>query len=89
MPPHSKKTELGHSNQKASPSASKNTGLVLVPCCTWKCVPTAISGVVNISKVPRCHFLQQMSSQGGSQKSLQGLVSYELTASVLNPFLTL
>ena len=30
------------------------------PCCTWKCVATAISGSVDISKVPGCHLLQQM-----------------------------
>ena len=38
------------------------------------CVPTAISAVVDISE------LQEMSSQCGSQKLLQGLVSHELTA---------
>ena len=27
-----KETELGSSNQEASPSAGKNTGVVLVPC---------------------------------------------------------
>ena len=46
------------SNQEASPSAGKNIGVVLVPCCTWKCVPTAISGGVDISEVPWCHILQ-------------------------------
>ena len=30
--PDSKETKLGSSNQEASPSAGKNTGLVLVPC---------------------------------------------------------
>ena len=29
----------------------------------WKCIPTAISGGVDISEVPGCHLLQQMSSQ--------------------------
>ena len=38
-------------------------GVVLVPCHTWKCVPTTISGRVDISKVPRCHLLCHMSSQ--------------------------
>ena len=61
--PDSKETELGSSDQEASPSAGKNTRIVLVPCHTWKCVPTAISGGVDISKVPGCHSLQQMSSQ--------------------------
>ena len=57
VPPDSKETELGSSDQEASPSAGKNTGIVLVPCCTWKCVPTAISGGVDISEVPGCHLL--------------------------------
>ena len=38
-----------------------------------------LSGV-DISEVPGCHLLQQMSFQKGSQKLLQGLVSHELTA---------
>ena len=90
MPPDSKETQLGSSNQEASPSADKNTGVVLVPCCTWKCVPTAISGGVDISEVPGCHLLQQISCQWGSQKLLQGLVSLKLKAyfSVFDLFLT-
>ena len=32
VPPDSKETELGSSNQEASLSAGKNTGVVLVPC---------------------------------------------------------
>ena len=90
VPRDSKETELGSSDQEASPSAGKNTGIVLVPCRAWKCVPTAISGGVDISKVPGCHLLRQMSSQGGSQKLLQRLVSHEITAylSVFNLFLT-
>ena len=63
MLPDSKEIELRSSDQEASPSADKNTGIVLVPCCTWKCVPTVISGGVDISEVPECHLLQQMSSQ--------------------------
>ena len=55
--PDSKETELGSSDQEASPSAGKNTRIVLVPCCTWKCVPTAISSGVDISEVSRCHLL--------------------------------
>ena len=55
--------------QEASPSAGKNTGVVLVPCYAWKCVPTAIFGGVDISKVLWCHLLGQMSTQSGSQKS--------------------
>ena len=59
----SKETELRSSNQETSPSAGKNTGIDLVPCRTWKCVPTAISSPVDISDVVECHLLQQMSSQ--------------------------
>ena len=61
--PDSKKTELGSSDREASPSAGKNTGIVLVPCLAWKCVPTAISGGADIFEVPGCHLLRQMSSQ--------------------------
>ena len=56
-------TELQSSDQEASPSPGENTRVVLVPCPTWKCVPTAISGGVDISEVPGCHLLQQMGSQ--------------------------
>ena len=84
----SKENKLGSSDQEAFPSAGKDTRLVLVLCCTWKCVPTAISSGVHISEVPGCHLLRQMSSQCGSQKLLQGLVSHELTVylSVFNLF---
>ena len=66
----SKQTELGSSHQEASPSAGKNTRIVLVPCHTWKCVPTAISGGVDISEVPGYHLLP----------GYLGFVSHELTA---------
>ena len=55
--PDSKETELGSSDQEASPSAAKSTGIYLVPCHPWKCVPTAISGGVDISEVSVCHLL--------------------------------
>ena len=48
----SKETKLGSSNQEASSSAGKNTGIVLVPCCVWKCVLKIISGGVDILEVP-------------------------------------
>ena len=63
MPPDIKKTKLENREQEVSPSAGKNTELVLVPCRTWKFVPTAISGGVDISDLPGCHLVQQMSSQ--------------------------
>ena len=53
--PDSKETKLGRSDQDASPSAGKNTRLVLVPFHTWKCHPTVISGGVDICKVPGLH----------------------------------
>ena len=55
--PDSKETKLGSSDQKASPSTGKNTGVVLVPCHAWTCVPIAVSDIVDISKVPGCHLL--------------------------------
>ena len=58
MPPNSKETKLENSDQDASPSAGKNTGIVLVPYCAWKCVPTAISCGMDISEVPGRHLLQ-------------------------------
>ena len=61
--PDSKETELGSSNQEISPSAGKNTRIVLVPHRPWKCVPAAVSCGVDISEVRRCHLLRQMSSQ--------------------------
>ena len=63
VPPDSKETELGSSNQKASPSAGKNTGVVLVPCPRMEVCPTAISSGVDIAEVPGCHLLRYMSSQ--------------------------
>ena len=62
VPPDSKEIQLGSSDQEASPSAGKNTGIVLVPCRAWKCVFTAISGGVDIFEVPGNHLLRQMSS---------------------------
>ena len=63
VPPDTKETKLGSSQQESSPSTVKNTTVVLIPCCAWKCVPTAIFGGVDISEVPGCHLLQQMNSQ--------------------------
>ena len=67
--PYSIETELISSNQEASPSAGRNTGIVSVPCCAWKRIPSTVSGGVDM-----------LSSQWGSQKLLQRLVSHELTA---------
>ena len=58
--PDSNKTKLGSSNQEASPSTGKNTGVALVACCTSKCVPRAISSGVDISEALGCHLLRQI-----------------------------
>ena len=63
MPPDSKETELGSSDQEASPSAGKNAGVVLVPCLRMEVHPAAVSGVLDISEALGCHLSQQMSSQ--------------------------
>ena len=39
VPPDSKETELESSNQEASPSAGKNTRVVLVPCLCMEVRP--------------------------------------------------
>ena len=57
MSPDSKETELERADQEALSLTGKNTRIVLVPCRAWKCVPTAISGGVDISEVPGCHLL--------------------------------
>ena len=63
-----------------------NTGIVLMPCCAWKCVPTAVSSSVHISEVHGCHEFSVRVT-----KLFQGLVSHQLTAyfSIFNLFLTL
>ena len=63
VPSDSKETELGRSNHEAFPSSGENTHSVLVPCCACQCVPKAISGGVDVSEFPGCHFLWQMTSQ--------------------------
>ena len=57
MPPDCKETKLRSSNQEASLSAGKNIGIVLVSSYSWKGIPTAISGGVDISDVLGCHLL--------------------------------
>ena len=61
MLPDSKETKLGSNNQEASPSAGKNTRVVLVPCSRMEV--TAISSGVDISEVSGSHLLRKMSSQ--------------------------
>ena len=55
MLPDSREPKLGSSHEQASQSTGKNTGVVLVPCRSLKCVLTAISSGVDISEDPGCH----------------------------------
>ena len=48
----SKETEIGSNDQVVSPSAGKNTGVILVTSCG-----------VDILEAPGCYFLRQTSSQ--------------------------
>ena len=57
MPTDSKETKLGSGDRETSPSAGKTTRVVLLLSHAWKCIPSVISGVVDISEVPGCHFL--------------------------------
>ena len=57
VPPDSRETEFGSSNQEVSPSAGKNAKVVLVPYHVWKCIPTAIPGGVDIFSAPWVSFV--------------------------------
>ena len=46
--PNSKEIEIRSSDQETFLSADENTGVVLVPSCAYKYVPTAISSVMDI-----------------------------------------
>ena len=66
VPPDSKETKLGSSNQEAPPSAGKNTKVVLVACSCMEVHPYSYFWwCMVIAGVPGCHLLQQMSSQWG------------------------
>ena len=75
VPPNSKETELRSSNREAFPSLCKDTGIVLRPCNTWKCVSTAISSGVDISEIHVCHEFSVRVTE-----LFQGVVSHEFTA---------
>ena len=47
----------GSSNQEVSSCSGKITGAGSVPCCTWKCVSTALSSSINIFEVPSMLFV--------------------------------
>ena len=74
--PDSKEIELESNNQEGSPSAGKNSRVVLVPYLHMEVHPYSFCGGVDVSEVLGCHFLQQMSFQWGPQKLPQGLLSW-------------
>ena len=82
------KSYLGSSNQEASSSAGKNTGLVLVPCSRMEVCPYSYFQWCGYFWGSWVSFVTADSSQLGSQKLLQRLVSHELTAylSIFNLF---
>ena len=57
MPPDSKETKFGSSNQEVSSSAGKDTRIVLVLVTHGSVSLQLISGGVDISGVPGCHLL--------------------------------
>ena len=57
MPPDSKETKFGSSNQEVSSSAGKNTRIVLVLVTHGSVSLQLISGGADISGVPGCHLL--------------------------------
>ena len=50
-----------YTSMEAYPSAGKNTGVVLGPCLRMEVHPYSYFGGVDISEVPGCHLLWQMS----------------------------
>ena len=71
VPPNKKGEQLGSSNQEASPSAGKTTGIVLVTCRACK-YPYRYFRRREFFGGPWLSLLRQTSSQWGSQKLLQG-----------------
>ena len=88
--PDSKETKLGSSNQEASPSAGKNTGVVLVPCSRMEVRPYSYFRWCGYFWGPWVSFVTAHEFSVRVTKLLQGLVSHELTAylSLFNLFLT-
>ena len=62
VPPDSQETELRSSNQEVSPSADKNTRVVLVSYCACS-VSLQLFLVMWTFHVSGCHLLQQMSKR--------------------------
>ena len=75
--PDSKETELGSSNQEASPSAGKNTRVVLVPCACMEWHPYSYFQWCGYFQSPWVSFV---TTDESSKKLLHRLVSHEITA---------
>ena len=90
VPPDSKETKLGSSDQEASPSAGKNTGVVLVPCSRMEVRPYSYFRWCGYFRGPWVSFVTTDEFSVKVAKLLQGLVSHELIAylSTFNLFLT-
>ena len=84
MPSDSKETKLGSSGQKASPSAAKNTGVVLVPSSHMEVHPLQLLPILWIFR----RSLGVICYNRWVLNESQGLVSHELTAylSIFNLF---
>ena len=86
--PDSKETELGSSDHEASPSAGKNTGVVLVPCLRMEVCPYSYFRWCGYFWGAWVSFVRTDEFSVRVKKLLQGLVSHELTAylSIFNQF---
>ena len=86
--PDSKETKLGSSNQEVSPSAGKNTRVVLVPCLRMEVRPYSYFQWYGYFWGPCLSFVMTDEFSMSVTKIIQGLVSHELTAylSIFNLF---
>ena len=82
VPPDSTENELGSSDQRASPSAGKSAGVVLVPCSRMEVCPYSYFWGIRATFVTTDEFSVRV------RKLLKGLESHELTAylSIFNLF---
>ena len=80
VPPDSKDTELGSSDQEASPSEGKITGVVLVPCSRMNVRPYSYFWWCGYFWGPWVLFVVTDEFSVRVTKLLQGLVSCELAA---------
>ena len=77
VPSNSKEIELESSDQEASPSADKNTGVVLVPCSRMEVRPYSYFRWCGYFGGPLVSFV---TTDELSVSGINGLVSHKLTA---------